>query len=627
MSEGDIKTCDCCGLYPEVYKVIGAPGTGKTTRVVGNPELELKGLFLENMPEYSLEDQMLVTYTNAGVDEAEERLNKMLDEAKTNISARVTTIHSRCFKLLGLDREQVVGHWDKKNFCDAHDLEYGWSDDEDDAMDADDRPGNHLMDMYEWLQNNRKDNSEWLDVPTSGEWVGQGDPEFLMDEWDNWKEEKNLMGFGDMIEDTIDLGREQLENLGWGVLFPDESTTHKEMFEEARHDSNRKPEVIRGKGAFIDTKVLYVDEVQDLNPLQWEWYLMQKLVCEKVYIGGDDDQTIYGWSGANPEFMLGEEGDFEVLEKTYRIPADIWEVCDGVIQQVDVRQEKEVEPHGDGGEVEYLERPSPSQIFRHIADTDQNVFALFRARYQIDEFREDLHEAGIPYRNMSTHDTWSDEILNIRDALADLREWRILDGDQVEDLLEHAPEGSVVPTNGFDATEQAMGNFHGIEPDRVNKMFTFDLSGPKSYEKYLGYEKQRGGYIEYHNDNINFYEGEAIRGNLMRERADMVPDRIKLGTIHSAKGKEAEVVVLALDTTQTIAENMAEDTMNNPDKFISDPERRVYYVGMTRASEKLVLAEGMIDPAMTLTLRNLLDSYDAKYSTVGQEKVSERDWD
>ena len=626
MSKGDIKTCDCCGLYPEVYKVIGAPGTGKTTRVVGNPELELKGLFLENMPEYSLDEQMLVTFTNAGVDEAADRLEKMLDEPRYRIEERVTTIHSRCFQLLGLDRDNVVGHWDKKNFCDAHDLDYGWSDDDDDAMSVDDRPGNHLMDMYEWLQNNRLNNSDWREMPTSSEWDGEGDPELLMDQWDEWKDEKGLIGFGDMIEDVLDLGRQQLNNLGWGVLFPDEDTTHKEIFEKARHDSNRKPEVIRGKGAFIDTEVLYVDEVQDLNPLQWEWYLLQKLVCEKVYIGGDDDQTIYGWSGANPEFMLNEEGDFEVLEKTYRIPSTIWETCDGVIKQVDVRQEKEVEPHGIGGDVQYLERPSPQQIFKHIMDRDQDVFVLFRARYQIDEFRDDLHSHGIPYRNMSTHDTWSDYVVNIRDALADLRDWRILDGDQVQDLVEYAPEGAVIPKNGWGATEKAMGNFHGIEPDRVNKMFTFDMSGPQAWKKYLGYRPKRGDYVEYDNDNLNFYESHAIRGNLHNDRTELMPDRIRIGTIHSAKGKEANVVVLALDTTMTIAENMAQDTRENPDKFISDAERRVYYVGMTRASEKLVLAEGVIDPQMTLRLNNLLEHYDREYATVGQENISERDW-
>lgn len=989
---------------PEVYKVIGAPGTGKTTRVVGNPELELEGLFLENMPEYSLKDQMLVTYTNAGVDEAADRLFEMLDSPRYKIDERVTTIHSQCYSILndhplfdGLDREQVVQSWDIQQFCKAYDLHYSWdSDDQDDIMAADKAEGNALMDLYGWLQSNRKDVSEWEDCPQP--WEGQKDPEWLMNQWEEWKEKKNLVGFGDMIENVVELAYTQLENLGWGVLFPDKETTTKEMFLEARDDPGRKPEVIRGKGAFIDTKVLYVDEVQDLTPLQWEWYLAQKLVCEKVYIGGDDDQclppgetvevgkpvetdgsgsdglsgldkivnesrgytipdqyepietpiedvevgdmvktsltkgevgyrevtdvhennvvnkrfrtfttesgkeltvtdnhkmfcrvpprqeeegspwyyvyimrdindrwrvgrsqtlrkrlniertgrcivplgayetkeeaakqellyslnygippitftqrqgellsseenkediwdeaphnieqlaagvgvdlehpplykkaitrgrtesvnitiekcsdsrgasmghklsihtsneeviselkdveslnankrsrggwrfrkisnnykllgdlakeikektggdiitqfqptdsrdkaivapacniaegmlipvekngiiewetissvedevrdetvfdltvddthnylvssspisnTIYGWAGANPGFMLGEEGDFEVLEQTYRIPENIWNVCDGVIKQVEERQEKDVKPADGGGDVFTPQRPSPRQLKEHLLDDE--VMVLFRTRYHIDEFRDHLHEMGIPYRNMSTFDTWSDGIVNLRDALAQIKKGEgKISGDQLDALKEYAEDDMIKYDNGHTKTESVLGNLGGISVDRVKEIVT-DGYGGLSPERYLT-----------STDEVNYYEKEAILGNLKNGHDDLYPDRIRIGTIHSSKGKEAETVILGLDTTPTILENMAEDTMDVPGKHISDAERRVYYVGMTRASNNLVLAEGLIDPNQTIPLEMLLEDYDPKYSNEQYTLGESRKW-
>lgn len=594
-------------LPPEVYKVIGAPGTGKTTRVVGNPDIEgHTSLVQQNLEEYSLDEQMIVTYTNAGVDEAADRLERILDEPRYKIDDRVTTIHGQCFRTLGLSRDDVVSWWDKKKFCDTYDLTFRGGDDDDDIMSGDKAEGDSFFDIYGWLKSNRKEIHEYEDCPQP--WTGDDDFRFLAKRWEDWKDDNGLIDFSDMIEEVVQMAASQLENLGWGVLFPDEDTTAEEMFKEARTDPNRNPESIRGKGAFVDTKVLYVDEVQDLTPLQWAWYLAQKLACEKVYIGGDDDQTIYGWAGANPDFMLDEEGDFEVLDKTYRIPANVWETCDGVINQVDKRQEKEVTPHGDGGEVIQYHRPSPGQIAGHIEECEGDVFILFRAKYMIDNFTEKLHERGIPYDNMSTFDTWDEKVVNIRNALAKIHRYTNskegktkLSGDEVDALLDNAPESAKLDRDVFSKSDSAMANFTGISASKVVKMI--DLggrygSGEFDYKRYLGMVDDK--------DKLNHYQKEAIKGNIRNENTDMDPEKVRIGTIHSSKGKEANTVILGLDTTATIAENMAEDTENKPNKNISDAERRVYYVGMTRASQRLVLCEKLDGSDMSLSLDDLL---------------------
>lgn len=586
-------------LPPEVYKVIGAPGTGKTTRVVGNDELDIKGLFLENLDEYTIEEQMLVTYTNAGVDEAAERLDNMIDVPKYLLKERVTTIHSQCFQTLDLDPKQVVRHKHKANFCERNDMDFEYEDDVDDLMAKENVPeGNMFYDIYGWLKSNRKELNEWHDCPR--DWESPKDIMHLFTQWEEFKNERNLIQFSDMIEKTVTLGRQQLENLGWGILFPDEDTSDREMFEMARHDAQRNPEVIRGQGAFPDTKILYVDECQDLTPLQIDWYLMSKLVCDKVYLGGDDDQCIYGWAGANPDFMLDEEGDFEVLEKTYRIPRNIWEVCDDIIKQVDKRQEKRVEPHGENGDVVFMERPSDRQIIQQLEDED-DIFILFRANYMINEFANDvLHPYGIPYRNVSTFDTWDKDTVELRDALAKLDNDKKLTGYDINTLKEFY-DGDV-EVRDKNNTKDMLDSMGGWSSEKVKRRF--NLSQYSTLEDYL------------HNtvDNIHYYKKEALRGNISRGKEDLYPERITLGTIHSAKGKEAETVIIATDSTNRILSNMKDETANT-DKFISDSERRVYYVGCTRASEKLVIAEGVVaDPMSAIPITHLVSEYEPEYA-------------
>jgi DNA helicase-2/ATP-dependent DNA helicase PcrA len=104
------------------------------------------------------------------------------------------------------------------------------------------------------------------------------------------------------------------------------------------------------------------------------------------------------------------------------------------------------------------------------------------------------------------------------------------------------------------------------------------------------------------------------------EYDDMDRDRIRVGTIHSAKGREADHVFVATDLTEKVVEQMAA-TVDDPtdidgcDVFtkttspvptLTDNERRVFYVGMSRARERLVLLENLVDGAPTLPIDVLL---------------------
>ncbi|MFB6198058.1 MAG: 3'-5' exonuclease, partial [Halobacteriaceae archaeon] len=100
-----------------------------------------------------------------------------------------------------------------------------------------------------------------------------------------------------------------------------------------------------------------------------------------------------------------------------------------------------------------------------------------------------------------------------------------------------------------------------------------------------------------------FQEGEYLKTD---------PSRIRIGTIHSAKGREADHIFLATDLTEKVVEHMSAisedgfERTNNAVPLLTDNERRVFYVGMSRARERLVLLQNLVSGAPTLPLDVLL---------------------
>jgi len=108
----------------------------------------------------------------------------------------------------------------------------------------------------------------------------------------------------------------------------------------------------------------------------------------------------------------------------------------------------------------------------------------------------------------------------------------------------------------------------------------------------------------------------------------MDTDRVRVGTIHSAKGREADHVFVGTDLTEKVVEQMvatvegtgadadATDVpgveeftkTTSPVPILTDNERRVFYVGMSRARERLVLLENLVDGAPTLPVDVLLNN-------------------
>lgn len=587
----------------QVKKVIGGPGTGKTTAVVGNPELEIDGLFVEHMEDYSLSEQLLVTFTKAGVDEAATRLKKMLGIPKKDLKNHIRTIHSHAYQKMGVSQDQMVSWRNKKTWCENNNLKFEYEDGGDDDLmgSDDDADGNALFQINDWLNAHRLGPEDHAKCPA--EWSGRQDVEELLTSWNRFKEEYDKLEFDDMIEGVVKECVSVMREGGYGDTSIDND---REYLETCRWDENLSPEAVRNHPMFVDSKVLYVDECQDLTYLQWDWYLCQKLATEKVFLGGDDDQAIYGWAGADPDQLLGEEGDVEVLEKTYRIPQSVWNACQSCIEQVDSRQAKEIEPVDSEGEFIALSNPYIGQVTEHITESD-DVLILFRAKFHIDDFRDDLHEQGIPYKNMSTFNTWDATTTKMRGILAQVWDEETIDAEDVKKLLDVADDKMI------DSDQPGMAKYLVDEPeyefDGVRELFnTYTNDAHQFCLWFLDRCGQRGA-----DSDLNWYRTSAIEGNLRHGLTDRDPSEVRIGTIHSAKGKEADTVILGTDSTGAILRNMEDGVEESQQpafrmsgEVISDAERRVMYVGMSRAERKLVMAEGLVTRETTLKINALV---------------------
>lgn len=541
----------------EIIKVFGGPGTGKTTTIVGNTGLDdFEGILQRMFRTRPAESLMLIAYTRSAADEAKNRLYQLTDETKKTLDNRITTIHSLTMGQTGIRPSNIVEIRqapDKYHFCNDVGLRYESQSDNDDMMDVPDDEGHVFFRILSWLQSNRKPIEEWEDCPISSAWNRGDEIETFAQQWDGWKSNRGIYEFDDVIEKAVEAGYT------------------------------------------VDANELFVDEVQDLYPLQQAYLDNQLEVVDRVWLAGDDDQTIYEWAGANPDYFIDTDGktiyDLDsdlwddktgyweddgvyILNQSYRMPARILRASQLCIEQVDERQNKEISPVGDGGEVIHLDFPTDEQLVDMVDPDD--TFILCRANFQCNNVGRKLIDAGIPFEDRFK--TWRDSTVQLRDATrAMYRGEDTMPGEAAHQVISELDNALL---SGEAVWGDAADRFQSQE--EVSTAEVEDLLEARAPTS----RGRLNAFVDKFEER-NYFQKEAIKKNIRAEKGEMQPDGITVETIHWAKGQEAGTVILSLDTTHSVLQNSANG--------IPDPERRLLYVGMTRAKEKLVLAQG-IDP-------------------------------
>jgi len=95
---------------------------------------------------------------------------------------------------------------------------------------------------------------------------------------------------------------------------------------------------------------VFIDEAQDLSPIQWQMYDMLKNNSKNVYLAGDDDQAIYGWAGADVDRFIKEPAKEKVLSKSRRIPIAVQEISEVITERIQgLRATKNYLPRNEQG--------------------------------------------------------------------------------------------------------------------------------------------------------------------------------------------------------------------------------------------------------------------------------------
>ena len=302
-------------------------------------------------------------------------------------------------------------------------------------------------------------------------------------------------------------------------------------------------------------EVLFIDEAQDLSLLQWDMVRSIWANAKKTYIAGDDDQAIFKWAGADVDHFIAlkeEVNDIKVLDQSYRIPGGpIHELSQKIINKVQNRFEKEYKPRD---EIGILKRYSD---ITQVNMSKGNWLVLSSANYFLDDAKDLCEIQGWYYQYKGMNSV----SLKLLLALNNWEAWRkgaFLNHLEIKNMYEYLGSNVLVgfqkgKTLNSDAkyTLKECQEQYGLTTDKV------------WYDSFEGLDNMTETYIR--NMRAN---GEAINKN----------PRIKMSTIHGAKGGEADKVLLLQDITGAAIETFSHD----PDEL-----HRLFYTGATRAKREL----------------------------------------
>ncbi len=396
---------------------------------------------------------------------------------------------------------------------------------------------------------------------------------------------------------------------------------------------------------------ILVDEFQDTNAIQYAWLRLLAGARDNLFVVGDDDQSIYGWRGARVENIRDFQQDYPAtrlvrLEQNYRSTGNILAGANAVIAHNPSRLGKQLWTDDGAGEpVRVYAAFNEVDEARFVVGRVQDFVAggarraeaaiLYRTTAQSRVFEEALIQAGMPYRVYGGLRFF--ERAEVKDALAYLRlvsnrgddpsferavnqpprgiGAKTLDAvrDHARDFgtsLWHASE-ELLRGGGMPArAARALGEFRDLIARMADETADAELDGRVERVIELSrlpghFEKSRDGrgrdrvenlqelvnaarQFEHESADAEVSDLDAFLAHAALEageaQASEWEDCVQLMTLHSAKGLEFPLVFLA-----GLEEGLFPHSMSSEDPERLEEERRLCYVGMTRAMRQLYL--------------------------------------
>jgi DNA helicase-2/ATP-dependent DNA helicase PcrA len=588
--------------------LLAGAGSGKT-RVITHRIAHI--ISAHNVPGPCI---LAVTFTNKAAGEMRERVQRLLGDPSTAHSPIVSTFHSFCVRLLRRDGRTLA------------DLRHGFTP-KFNIYDDDDQIG-IIKAVYRQLGLNEKDFMQYRAAlsrishcKNRGETAedlhkNSRDPKtarlaVIFERYEAALRQANAVDFDDLLLESVRLLRHD---------------------EEARRKYNRQFEF------------LMIDEYQDTNRSQYELMRLLSGQQPNVCVVGDEDQSIYGWRGADIRNILDFERDYPNatvirLEQNYRSTKNILEAASGVVANNKQRKGKWLwTEHPAGDKIQLYEALDGENEALFIADTierilkrdpKQRVAVLYRTNFQSRQIEEALRRYNRKYlvvggfsfyQRAEVKDTlaYLKVLLNPADSISLLRiinvpargigktsieqiERFALDNElstwaAMEQMLEEhlLPGRAEVALSAFRRLIQELQEGLEQRPLHETLRAILDRTG---YRRMLEQDgtpesESRLGNVE---ELVNAAADAAERGETISDFLDhaaLVADadaldekaQVSLLTMHNAKGLEFPVVFIAGMEEGLFPHSRSRDSVDELEE-----ERRLCYVAMTRAERQLYL--------------------------------------
>jgi DNA helicase-2/ATP-dependent DNA helicase PcrA len=585
--------------------ILAGAGSGKTRVLVHRIAWLIQ---TENQSPYSI---MAVTFTNKAAKEMRSRIEEL--QGSTLRGMWVGTFH-------GLAHRLLKSHWMDAGLPENFQI-----------LDSDDQ----LRVVKRVTRALELDDSQW--PPRQSQW-------FINSQKDEGKRAAHIDDWGDLHHKTMVRIYQHYEELcerGGLVDFGELLLRSHELW-------LKKPAILKHYQERFSH--LLVDEFQDTNTVQYAWLRVLAGNSCKVCAVGDDDQSIYGWRGAKIENIQRFNEDFPEtqitkLEQNYRSTETILKAANAVISCNQGRLGKELWTAGEQGEkislyAGFNEVDEANFIVEQIQQAPGDVAKsdcaiLYRSNAQSRVLEDSLLRAGVPYRVYGGHRFY--ERLEIKNALSYLR---LLNNPHDDIAFERVIN---TPTRGIGAKSvenlrlYARENGSSLWQSAVamidKKLLAARASGNISHflqllsdlteatdelplHEQVDHIIEASGLLEFHR-NEKGEKGQARVENLQElvvatrafawdedengtplqqfldtaaldagdAQADEFEDAVQLMTLHSAKGLEFDTVFMA-----GVEENLFPHKMSVEEPGRLEEERRLCYVGITRAKVKLYIS-------------------------------------
>jgi len=504
-----------------VKKIMGPPGTGKTYRLVNH-------YLQKELNEYNTDPEKIayITFSKSAAEEAEERISELFPSAKLKY---ISTMHAMGTAECGIDTNT------------------------------------QLLKGKKWNRF-KQEYSEWFNISFETTVDAAGNPRYQNTHLQIIQYSRSKLI---SIEDaTVELQKHHDIDVDSTIQLQTDLKSFKEGTNMVEFYDMINKFVEEGRCPPLD--VIFLDEAQDLSPHQWKCFDYIKSKCKRAYMAGDDDQTIYGFQGADPACFMSQEGERDDQEISRRVPKSVHREAIKILDQLTTRIDKKWTPRDAEGKV------YPNHTLDEIDFSKGNWMILARTNKLLINISEHFYSLGVRFK-AKTNTRLPNDIVETYQIWIRLNQGAFISGEEAQTLYK-----SLVVKKGHVARGFSDGK--SLQNEK-----SVDLQKLKTHHGLL----IQGDWKQLHiSDQYKDYMQTLL------ERGDdlMKEPNIELLTLHGSKGKECENVCLFTDYG-----------LEGQDEFIyrsayedPDPEHRLFFVGVTRAKENLYLMQPTSDYYYTI---------------------------